>query len=98
MPLYVVDALSTFRMRYVVEAKCEEHALDEVTMIDSGSDDDLFYEFSQKHIGHTIVDSREITRADFDKLVQDLKDRKDKNDMGSPWMGDKIIRVVKYKE
>ena len=28
--LYMVDVMSTFRMRYVVEAEEESHALDEV--------------------------------------------------------------------
>lgn len=98
MPLYVVDTISTFRMRYVVEAKSEEHALDEVTMRDSGNEDDMFDEFSQKHIAENIIDSREITKEQFFHMIEDLKNKKDKYDWGSPWMGEQTIRVVKYKE
>ena len=60
--LYVVDVVSTFRMRYVVEAKSEEHALDEVTMEESNLD---FKEFSQEHIGTHIFSSREIDEKQF---------------------------------
>ena len=31
--LYLVEVMSTFRMRYVVEAREESHALDEVTLM-----------------------------------------------------------------
>ena len=46
--LYVVDVVSTFRMRYVVEAEEESHALDEVVMNEHNTE---FKEFSQEHIG-----------------------------------------------
>ena len=60
--LYVVDVMSTFRMRYVVEAKSEEHALDEVTMEESNLD---FKEFSQEHVGTHIFSSREISKDEY---------------------------------
>ena len=40
--LYIVDTISTFRHRYVIEAAELEHAYDEVTMVDSGNDADSF--------------------------------------------------------
>lgn len=63
--LYVVDVMSTFRMRYVVEAREEEHAWDEVTMEEYNVD---FKEFSQEHIGTHIFSSREISKKEYLEL------------------------------
>ena len=52
-------------MRYVVEAKSEEHALDEVVM---NEHDPEFKEFSQEHIGTHIFSSREIKEKGYLKL------------------------------
>lgn len=89
MPLFVVDTISTFRVRYVIEADSVEHAYDEVTMIDSGNPDDKFEEFSQKWLGETIVDGREIKRKHFDKMLKE-----DEN--CCHWMGDALIRKIDY--
>jgi hypothetical protein len=73
--LYLVEVMSTFRMRYVVEARSEEHALDEVTMEESNTE---FEEFSQEHIGTHIFSSRELAEEQyfelFDKDNHYLKD------------------------
>ena len=73
--LYLVEVMSTFRMRYIVEARSEEHALDEVTMEESNTE---FEEFSQEHIGTHIFGSRELTKEQylelFDKDNHYLKD------------------------
>ena len=92
--LYIVDTISTFRHRYVVEANELEHAYDEVTMVDSGNDADSFESVTQRHLGEVIVDGREITKEDFDKMLKELEN--DKNEMCSYWMGDKLIRVLDY--
>ena len=92
--LFIVDTISTFRHRYVIEAKELEHAYDEVTMIDSGDDEDLFEAVSQRYLGEVIVDGREITEKDFDKMLKDLAD--DNNENCSHWMGDKLIRKIDY--
>lgn len=63
--LYVVDVLSSFRIRYVVEAKEESHALDEVVCRESETE---FKEFSQEHLGTHIFDSREITLEQYHEL------------------------------
>ena len=63
--LYVVDVVSTFRMRYVVEAKSEDHALDEYVMNENNID---FKEFSQHHIGTHIFSSQEIDKEKYLKL------------------------------
>lgn len=92
--LYIVDTISTFRHRYVIEAAELEHAYDEVTMIDSGNDDDSFESVSQRYLGETIVDGREITKKDFNKMLKDYA--MDKNEGCSHWMGDRLIRVIDY--
>ena len=60
--LYIVDVMSTFRMRYVVEAEEESHALDEVVCRETEPD---FREFSQEHIGTHIFSSREISKDEY---------------------------------
>jgi hypothetical protein len=72
--LYLVETISMFRMRYVVEAKHEEHATDEVVCELGNSD---FKEFSQHHIDEPITSVRELTQeqylAEFDKDNDYLK-------------------------
>lgn len=60
--LYLVEVVSTFRMRYVVEARAEAHALDEVTMEEANTE---FEEFSQEHIGTHIFSSRKLTEQEY---------------------------------
>ena len=60
--LYVVDIMSTFRLRYVVEAEEESHALDEVVMNEHRPE---YKEFSQEHIGTHIFSSREISKDEY---------------------------------
>ena len=92
--LYIVDTISTFRCRYVIEADELGHAYDEVTMVSSGSEADMFAEVTQRHLGETIIDGREITKKEFDNMLKDLA--KDDNENCSHWMGDKLIRVIDY--
>lgn len=87
--LFVVDTISTFRQRYVIEAECLEHAYDEVTMRDSGNEADSFEEFSQEWLGETIIDGRKIKMKHFNKMLEE-----DKNCSG--WMGEKLIRKIDY--
>lgn len=65
--LYLVETVSLFRMRYVVEANEEDHALDEV-VCNVGSSDDNWEEFSQCHMDEVISSSREITLEEYFKL------------------------------
>jgi hypothetical protein len=62
MPKYIVTAISQFRMNYVVECKNEEHALDSVSM------EEVQQEFSQLHLGETIISSREISDQEYLEL------------------------------
>lgn len=61
--LVLVECISTFRMRYVVEVPDDraEWALDVVTMNEAK-------EFSQEHLGETIVSHRVITKDEAIKL------------------------------
>ena len=67
MPKYLVETVSVFRMRYVVEAKNASDAKDEVTM--SVGDD--FKEFSQLHLDEMISSTREITNAEYLRMFDE---------------------------
>jgi hypothetical protein len=92
MPLYIVETVSMFRMRYVVEAKEETHSHDEVIM-EKGND--TFKEFSQEHIDESIFSSREISKEEYLTLFD-----KDNQFMAS-WSEEKklgFINKIDYKE
>jgi hypothetical protein len=92
----MVDAVSMFRMRYVVEVPddCEvpdiengkygctpeEYAKDTVTCEDAR-------EFTQEHLGETIVSTREVTLEEA--LAQY---RKDEPTLGAAWDDEIIIK------
>jgi hypothetical protein len=92
--LFIVDTISTVRHRYVIEADELEHAYDEVVMVDSGHDDDTFEPFSQKYLGQTIIDGRQINEQEFSKMLDEFSVNKDK--LCSHWMGNELIRKVDY--
>lgn len=92
--LYLVDTIVTFRHRYVVEADELTHAYDEVVMIDSDSEDNYFEPVTQKCLGETIIDGREISKKEFDKMLKVLATNDD--EMSSYWMGDDLIRKINY--
>ena len=71
--LYLVDTIVTFRHKYVIEADELEHAYDEVTMRDSGADEDEFCEVTQLYLGETITDGREISKKEFKKMLKALE-------------------------
>lgn len=63
----MVDTISQHLVRYVVEVEDNvDHALDEVVMNEHNID--FFKEFSQKHIGNSILSHREITVEEYTKL------------------------------
>ena len=92
--LYLVDTIVTFRHKYVVEANSLEHAYDEITMRESGNERDNFDEVTQRYLGEVISDGREITTADFDRLLATCES--DTNETSSYWMGDDLIRKIDY--
>ena len=90
--LYMVETVSIFRHRYVVEAKEEEHAADTVVM---EMDKPTFREFSQKHIDESITDVREISKDEY--LAMFDRD----NDYLASWTEDQkvsYINSVDYEE
>lgn len=63
--LYLVETVSMFRMRYVIEAREASHAEDEFTM-EIGKES--FKEFSQHHMDEVIVSTRELSAQDYLEL------------------------------
>ena len=87
--LYLIETVSIFRHRYVVEAKEASHAEDEVVC--NGE----LEEFSQKHIDENIISTREITPDEYIKIFDVdndyLKDWTDVQKM-------QFINVIDYKD
>ena len=70
--LVLVDCLSQFRIRYVVEVEDDiDHALDEVIMRENDGD---FQEFSQVHLGHISTAHREISKEQYEKAKNTIKE------------------------
>lgn len=89
MAKYLVETISMFRMRYVVEAKNKFDAMDEVTMNDNGD----LREFSQKHIDENITDAREIDREEYLRMFNE------DNDYLQDWDEDQklsFVNVIDY--
>jgi hypothetical protein len=90
--LYLVETVSMFRMRYVVEAREESHAMDEV-VCELGNHE--FKEFSQHHMDEVIVSTRELSATDymelFDKDNDYLKSWDTKEKMS-------MINTIKYED
>ena len=92
--LYLVETISMFRQRYVVEAKEESDALDEVVM-NVGEYKDDWQEFSQKHLDEVITSSREISKKEYFKLH--TKD----NDYLKSWTDKEklsFVNKIEYKD
>ena len=94
MPLFVVDAIQMFRTRYVIDCKEAEHAGDTVTMSEAD-------EFSQMDLGERILTTKEITYEEFHRMNKAMEDGHGDGtsyqaESGSPWMGEKMVHVVKY--
>jgi hypothetical protein len=90
--LYLVETVSFFRMRYVVEAREATDAEGEVTMR-LGTED--LKEFSQHHVNECITSTREISATDFMNMFD--KD----NDYLAEWPVAKkmnFINTVVYKD
>ena len=84
--LYLVETISMFRMRYVVECKEEGHALDEVTMHIGGGEE--LKEFSQQHLDEIISSSRELSKIEY----LDLFDKD--NDYLKNWSAQEKMNLV----
>lgn len=69
MPKYLVETVSIFRMRYVVEANNASDAKDEVTMNDGN-----LREFSQHHVDELITSTREIDQTEYLRMFDEDND------------------------
>lgn len=67
--LFLVETVSMFRIRYVVEADEASHAADEVVM-NNGN----LSEFSQKHLDEIISSTREIDEDEYLRLFDEDND------------------------
>lgn len=92
MPIFLVDTLSTFRMKYAIEAETLEHAMDELVMTEHNRN---FDEVTQRWLGEQIIEGREVSYEELLVLMNKLE--KDKDEMSSHWMGDKLIHKVNYE-
>lgn len=94
MPLFVVETISTFRHKYVIDCKELDHAFDTVACEEAT-------EFSQMHLGEQIITGREIDWNEFHRMNKALEEYGDgisyQPETGSPWMGEKMIYKVKYE-
>jgi hypothetical protein len=83
----MVECISMFRQRYMVQAPASnpEYALDDVTC-------ETAKEFSQKHIGETIVSHRIMSHEDALKLCDE------DNDYTSGWNEEQKLRAFFTKE
>lgn len=89
MPLFEVVTISTFRHKYVIEAKNLEHAYDTV-LIDNPE------ALTQKYLDEIIVDGRKIGRKEFEKLCDESME--DSREWSNAHLGTKIIHKVNYNE
>ena len=65
MPKYLVETVSIFRIRYVVEANEATHAADEVVM------NNVDNEFSQTHLDEIVSSVREIDDQEYLRLFDE---------------------------
>jgi len=92
--LYLVETISFFRHRYVVEAKEATHATDE-TVMNVGTSNENWKEFSQAHIDETVTSVRDISIEEYLKLFD--KD----NDYLRGWTNKQklaVINTIDYKD
>jgi len=91
---YLVEVISKHLVRYVVEAREESHALDEVFMKCELYSED-WQEFSQKHIGDTILSSREVDEEEILRVFDT------DNDYLKEWSQEKkltFINTIEYED
>lgn len=83
---YVVETVSMFRIRYVIECESAEHAKDTVTMNEAD-------EFGQMHIDENIVSCREVSDEEISSLF--LEDHPYLKEWG-PEHAFKFVHKVEY--
>lgn len=91
MKKYIVETISQHLVRYLIEAREEEHALDEVT-VNSEIYCETFKEFSQKHLGDVILQAREVTDDEIVKLFD-----KENYYLAESWTREQKINALSNK-
>ncbi len=92
MPIFLISTLSTFRMKYAIEAETLEHAYEELVMTEHNRD---FDEVTQRWLGEQIVDAQVVTEDQLRSIIEECSH--DINESCSHWMGDKLIHRVIYE-
>ena len=90
MAKYLVETISMFRMRYVIEANNADDAKDEVTM---NNDSGVLREFSQYHLDEVITSACEIDREEYLRMFNE------DNDYLQDWDEDQkssFVNVIDY--
>lgn len=85
-PVFLVETVSIFRMRYAVRCKSAQHAADTVIMQEAE-------EMSQKHVDECITSVRELSREEYLNVFDE------DNDYLKEWSEDqktRFIHCVKY--
>jgi len=84
--LVLVEAISQYRMRYFIEVPFgkKDWALDTVTMEEA-------VEFSQKHLGETIISHRVVSREEALTIIDE------DNEFGGDWSDDHKIETFVTK-
>ena len=77
----LVECISTFRIRYVIDTDNEEWAEDTVTMEEAK-------EFSQLHLGEQIVSTRTISKEEYLRLFDE------DNEYLSEWEEEQKFKLV----
>lgn len=80
--LVMVEAISVYRMRYVIECDDADQAAATV------ANNELQDEFSQLHLGETITSTREISQEEYLKLFDE------DNDYLRSWTDEEKFRLV----
>jgi hypothetical protein len=88
MSKYLVETISVFRIRYVVEAESAERAKTEVDMQDAD-------EFGQLHIGENIIGCREISDEQLAPLFYEDNPHLER---WGPAKAMEYVYVVEYKD
>jgi hypothetical protein len=65
MPLFIINTYEIVKKSYIVLANTQEHAADEVSMLDSGSSKDFFYPFEEKSLPSQIDSIAEVNIDEY---------------------------------
>jgi hypothetical protein len=79
--IFIVEAISMFRMRYAVRCKNAEHAADTVVMNEAN-------ELSQQHLDEVISSTRQVTEAEYLQIFDA------DNDYLSTWNRDQKMNMI----